>query len=414
MLDNVKALDPPGRFLEKRADGYWVDVKPEKAFEKACQALRERKWDHPETLAKKQAQEYAEQHKKDNATTTEEKGDNNKDNNNNNDDSTNKDTTTIKAAVDETPNVNNHICPIDLKKRVRAGARLSVFSAVDGKYYSGKVLKRMYNKVLIQYDEDGQVENVDLRTTKIRIDGRKLKSRHSSGSGAEAAGGDQRSTSDGEENAKNVKQPLLSTNTNNNGEPMVVVDGKPPAGEVSFAIANNAGDKALSGDAKNEPDADEGKSVAKKENDLAKSIEEVASKIVREVEKVSEGDVLPVVKPSSEADKATTNVSNNSVVKEEVSSKIAVSDEEGEKSADLSAKPSATTDVAASSQFDAVAKDKMGAIADSLPDTDQNEEKQSTVVEIGSVPKVAEEKTTAREPGFDDRRSPTVGDSVYI
>jgi hypothetical protein len=44
IVGKIKALDPPGRFLELLNDGRWREVTKKQALEKASQAMREKKW----------------------------------------------------------------------------------------------------------------------------------------------------------------------------------------------------------------------------------------------------------------------------------------------------------------------------------------------------------------------------------
>jgi len=44
VINRLRELDPPGRFLVERDDGRYEDAPNEKVLEKTCQALRERKW----------------------------------------------------------------------------------------------------------------------------------------------------------------------------------------------------------------------------------------------------------------------------------------------------------------------------------------------------------------------------------
>lgn len=46
IVGKIKALDPPGRFLELLNDGRWREVTKKQALEKASQAMREKKWSH--------------------------------------------------------------------------------------------------------------------------------------------------------------------------------------------------------------------------------------------------------------------------------------------------------------------------------------------------------------------------------
>jgi hypothetical protein len=44
IVGKIKALDPPGRFLEMQDNGRWKEVTKKQALEKASQAMREKKW----------------------------------------------------------------------------------------------------------------------------------------------------------------------------------------------------------------------------------------------------------------------------------------------------------------------------------------------------------------------------------
>lgn len=44
IVERVRTLDPPGRFLELGDDGLFRDVQEHRVLEKTCQACRERKW----------------------------------------------------------------------------------------------------------------------------------------------------------------------------------------------------------------------------------------------------------------------------------------------------------------------------------------------------------------------------------
>lgn len=44
IVSKIKALNPPGRFLEPYSEGRWREVTKKQALEKASQAMREKKW----------------------------------------------------------------------------------------------------------------------------------------------------------------------------------------------------------------------------------------------------------------------------------------------------------------------------------------------------------------------------------
>jgi hypothetical protein len=52
ILDEIRNLDPPGRFLDKDEDlNLWFDIGDKKARYKICQSLREKKWGDVQTPA---------------------------------------------------------------------------------------------------------------------------------------------------------------------------------------------------------------------------------------------------------------------------------------------------------------------------------------------------------------------------
>jgi len=44
VVERIKSLNPPGRFLEKDEDMYFVDAPSDRVVLKVSQALRERRW----------------------------------------------------------------------------------------------------------------------------------------------------------------------------------------------------------------------------------------------------------------------------------------------------------------------------------------------------------------------------------
>jgi hypothetical protein len=180
ILQRVAELDPPGRFLKIDGQGLWKDVETEKAFEKACQALREKKWFHPETKTVKKAQAkkrmIAQQKgSDDDAVAAENPADGEAT------DGPLIETTKSDEKKKPAPSQglkpdhpNQHISPADLQKRVRSGSRISVFVKDKARYCPGRVIKRLSHRLLVLYDDESDVSHVDLNKDLIQIDSRKL------------------------------------------------------------------------------------------------------------------------------------------------------------------------------------------------------------------------------------------------
>lgn len=157
-----------GRFLEVQ-QGEWREASHAKALEKAAQALREKKWDRLPSMKKKGAkasveemEDVKEAPKPSKAVATKSRD---------NDDKIEEESKPGGGADSSTDEPNQHISETDMKSRIRAGTRVSVYK--DGKYVSGKIAKRAGSRILVQFNDNDDVEAVDLTKDLIRIDSRK-------------------------------------------------------------------------------------------------------------------------------------------------------------------------------------------------------------------------------------------------
>ncbi|GKZ00843.1 hypothetical protein MPSEU_001036000 [Mayamaea pseudoterrestris] len=164
VLEQVASMDPPGRFLSQGSDGLWRDVSATKALEKVSQALREKKWDHPIGASSKCETEAV---------------DRNADAERNVNGSDKCNAHRRRERLQLAPNhPNSHISPSDMRRRVRAGARVSVYDPSTDTYSMGVIRKRLSTRLQVEMFHAASgapnVRDVDLNRDKIRIDSRKL------------------------------------------------------------------------------------------------------------------------------------------------------------------------------------------------------------------------------------------------
>jgi len=125
VMNRVKALDPPGQFLEMCCDGTFIVAPFEKAFEKTCQALREKKWlSAPSRTCKPKGN---------------------------------------GGGVPQPSKSSEKDVHDERGRKVGVGSRVSVFWPLDNTHYAARVCERGEQGWQLLYEEDGEKEWLDLK-----------------------------------------------------------------------------------------------------------------------------------------------------------------------------------------------------------------------------------------------------------
>jgi len=180
VIARVHNLDPPGRFLTLRDDGMtYEEVEDIRAFDKTCQALREKKWvKSSEDIAddiRAQVQWDEKRKKKQQQMTSTNEGGHANAGGESADESESSDGGGEGSSDDgSSADGEERGAEEKMKKSgsedIQPGAKVSVYWPLDGAYYKAVVHERDGGRVRVEYTSDGLMEWLELSDNDVKLD----------------------------------------------------------------------------------------------------------------------------------------------------------------------------------------------------------------------------------------------------